>query len=118
MNDYYCRDYRKTTCNSSVLLANHLSVEQDSINEGRINYLKYCARCHGESGKGNGPDAVNLGVQLERLGWSGSRILEKDAILFWIIAEGGSSFGGQMPQFKSILSEKEIWQVILFFSLL
>ena len=118
MKNYYCRDYLKTTCNSSSLLENPLPVNQDNLNEGGKRYFDYCSRCHGESGKGNGPDAVHLGGSLDRLGWSGSGILEKNSFLFWIIADGGTKFDGKMPQFKGILSEKEIWQVMLFLSTL
>lgn len=118
MKAYYCRDYLKTGCSTAQLIANPLPVNQDTMIEGGRLYFEYCARCHGETGKGNGPDALQLAAPLERLGWSGSTMLEKDAYLFWIIAEGGNGFSGQMPQFKHILSEQEIWKIILFLSTL
>ena len=114
MKDYYCRDFLKTSCQSTGLLVNPISSEMEHIYDGGKLYLEYCARCHGDSGRGNGPDAVSLTFPLDQLGWAGSGLLERDAYLFWIIAEGGHKFGGSMPQFKGILEKDDIWKVILF----
>ncbi len=114
MKDYYCRDYLKIACNSSRRLTNPITPEMENIYAGGEYYLKYCARCHGDNGKGNGPDAIRLRFSLERLGWAGSELLERDAYLFWIIAKGGYEFGGSMPQFSDILNEDQIWKIILF----
>lgn len=114
MKDYYCRDYLKTTCNSTRLPVNPVAVNVDNIYEGGRYYMEYCARCHGDSGRGNGPDAVRHPFPIKILGWAGDGILERDAYLFWTIARGGADFGGSMPPFKDILSESAIWKVIHF----
>ncbi len=114
MKEYYCRAYLKIPCRANSLLVNPVAPEVENIFTGEEQYLKYCARCHGESGKGNRPDAVLLTVPLERLGWAGSALLEREAYLFWIIAKGGSDFGGSMPPFRDMLGENDIWKIILF----
>lgn len=111
---YYCQDYLKALCNPADLPVNPLPVDLDVIQAGSKLYLQHCTRCHGDTGRGNGPDAVRLGIPPARLVQVGNGMLEKDAFLFWIIAEGGTNFGGQMPQFKDLLSENEIWKVMLF----
>ena len=112
--DYYCRDYLKVTCSSTNLLVNPISADVENVHEGGKYYMEYCSRCHGDSGRGNGTDAIRQQSPTRKLGWAGDGILERDAYLFWTIAKGGDAFGGNMPQFKDILSEKAIWQVILF----
>ncbi len=36
------------------------AVEYDPIEQGRIHYMRYCASCHGEDGRGGGPVAEAL----------------------------------------------------------
>jgi len=36
------------------------AVRQRSVASGKETFLKYCASCHGEDGKGNGPGAMAL----------------------------------------------------------
>jgi mono/diheme cytochrome c family protein len=37
-----------------------LSTPEDMVHEGQILYQQNCVRCHGQDGKGNGPDAKSL----------------------------------------------------------
>ena len=114
MSNYYCRDYLKTTCSPNNLIENPFSDEIENTHAGGEHYLKHCAKCHGDAGRGNGPDAVHFDTSPAKLGWAGDGILEKDAFLFWVVAEGSKDFGGSMPPYKDILKENEIWKVILF----
>ncbi|MEO5350280.1 MAG: cytochrome c [Magnetococcus sp. YQC-3] len=118
MKHYYCRDYLKRACDDTALPENPLPKDQNSVQDGGVRYFELCVRCHGEAGRGNSPDAMRIRLALRPLGWAGSDMLERDAYLFWVIAEGGSGFGGQMPRFKNLLSEREIWQIIRFIATL
>ncbi|MEO5334830.1 MAG: c-type cytochrome [Magnetococcus sp. YQC-5] len=114
MKNYYCREYMKTECSSTNTVVNPMPANQDTILNGGLLYGKHCERCHGKNGRGNGPDAIHLDVYLQMVGWAGNSVFEKDAFLFWIIAEGGKGFGGSMPSYKESLSEHDIWKVIHF----
>ncbi|MBF0143275.1 MAG: response regulator [Magnetococcales bacterium] len=113
-NKYYCDIYlEKRSCNSAQISLNPLENGFDSTENGRLLYRQHCERCHGTTGQGNGVDAINLSVQPGRLSFAGHYVLEKDAYLFWTIAEGGVPIGSPMPAFKSELSEKNIWSLVL-----
>ncbi|MEO5339273.1 MAG: cytochrome c [Magnetococcus sp. MYC-9] len=112
MKEYYCRDYLKANCNSSTLRVNAEIPNQENMIAGRMVYVNNCLRCHGDDGRGDGPDALTLPSPLEPLGWAGNGLLERDLYLFWIIAEGGHAYSGSMPQFRNILGRDEIWKVI------
>ncbi len=114
LKDYYCRDYRKIPCDASQVLLNPIPAEPENVYEGGDHYLGVCGRCHGAAGQGNGPDAVRLNRPLAPLSKSGGEIPDRDAYLFWIVAQGGGDFGGKMPPFKDLLDENAIWKVILF----
>jgi len=37
-----------------------------------------------------------------------------DPYLLWTIAEGGAEFDTEMPAYKNILSQDEIWKIVAF----
>ncbi|MBF0183237.1 MAG: cytochrome c [Magnetococcales bacterium] len=114
MKHYYCKNYLNIPCDKSTLTTNPVSAELENILSGWQYYNEFCVRCHGDNGRGNGSDAHLLKTQLPTLGWAGSNLLERDAFLFWIIAEGGNDFGGEMPRFKEVLTQEKIWKIIIF----
>ncbi|MEO5362802.1 MAG: c-type cytochrome [Magnetococcus sp. DMHC-8] len=114
MKDYYCRDYLQMPCPSTQPTAVPIPADPDNIYAGKEHFLGQCARCHGDSGLGNGPEAARLNLSMAMLRQVGGDLPDRDAYLFWITAEGGRAFGGSMPPFKERLDEKSIWQVVLF----
>lgn len=114
MKNYYCLNYLPSPCDPDQLLRAPIPDSLENIYEGSLYYAQHCTGCHGEGGKGNGPEAMRLKQSIKPLSWVGSDILDRDAYLFWMVARGGSDFGGRMPPFKAILDEKQIWQVVLF----
>ncbi|HIJ83347.1 MAG: hypothetical protein HW380_261 [Magnetococcales bacterium] len=112
--NYYCNQYLRGNCDGASLHLNPLARDLDAIDQGREIYRHYCTRCHGSMGNADGPDAATLHSTPGRLSLSGSGILQKDAFLFWTIAEGGVPLETEMPPFKEILSEKKIWSLIRF----
>ncbi|MBI1745165.1 MAG: cytochrome c [Acidobacteria bacterium] len=72
---------------------------------------QYCAKCHGERGKGDGPTTKTL-KKMKMTDWTNKPIMAKftDDDLFKIVSEGGKAVGKSnlMPGFKAKLKEKDI----------
>ena len=71
-------------------------------------YTQYCARCHGVTGSGDGPDAI--GLQPPPLNFSVHVPYHGDPQLFRFIADGVA--GTAMPVWRSTLSEDQIWALV------
>src|ERR1051325_6554871 len=66
---------------------NPIAVGESSLAEGRKIYFRRCAPCHGKTGNGDGPDAVDLGIHPAKL--SDPKLREEsDGALFWKITIG------------------------------
>ena len=87
---------------------NPVAKTQDSIDRGKVLYLKLCATCHGNSGQGDGPLANKLTPKPADLIERAAH--HSDGDFAWKIKNGR----GAMPAFKDQLSEKEIWDVTNF----
>ena len=86
---------------------NPIEANAKSIATGRKIYLQRCAKCHGEAGKGDGPDAIEL--KLHPAKFTNSALNEEsDGALYWKISVGK----GGMPDFGKRLSATERWNVI------
>jgi len=72
-----------------------------------------CKICHGSEGNGMGMMAQQSGSVVPR-NFTCKQTMDEisDGQMFWIITNG--SPGTAMPSFKMFLSEKEIWQLILY----
>jgi cytochrome c553 len=69
-----------------------------------------CAACHGADGHGQGPVAAYFSP-VRPVDFRSDRVRNRsDGQLFWIIANGL----GNMPAFRTLLSEQELWTVVLF----
>ena len=93
-----------------VELRNPIPATADSIARGRQLYASHCARCHGEYGLGNGPDAFKLNWPLENMNLQAHLHEHSDEQVFWWIKEGKA--GTPMPAFGRILTDEEIWHLI------
>ncbi len=86
--------------------------------KGRRKYAEYCTPCHGKNGEGDGTR-----MKIERFdppprNHTDGNVMNKrsDIQLFKTIKEGGKSmnFSHVMPQWKHILSDKDIWNIIAY----
>jgi mono/diheme cytochrome c family protein len=77
---------------------------------GAALYAKWCASCHGNTGKGDGPNARYQPIPPARHADAGTMSRRADDALFDIIAAGGLAWGrsARMPAFGSTLTEGEI----------
>jgi mono/diheme cytochrome c family protein len=89
------------------------------IARGQEIFSAKCAVCHGESGDGKGPVAVNL--QLKPADFSDSKMVAEMPGNYWVwrVSEGGlvepfKSKGSTMPAWKGELSMNDRWAVIAY----
>ncbi len=72
-------------------------------------YLDKCVQCHGETGKGDGPDAAMYYPAPASLTDAKRMNAATDGELFYEISEGRKP----MPSFKKRLTEDQRWQLVL-----
>lgn len=86
---------------------NPVAADDKSINIGKAAYLQECRACHGDSGKGDGPSAKDLGKTPGDLSkpamWD-----QSDGALFWKITEGRKP----MPSYAQRFSDDERWSIV------
>lgn len=90
-------------------LRNPLLPTQSNLNSARQVYSDECAQCHGESGKGDGPEARThypLPADL-----TDPKLLTNvtDGEIFYQISEGRRP----MPSYKRRLTQDQRWQLVL-----
>jgi mono/diheme cytochrome c family protein len=69
-----------------------------------------CVSCHGETGKGDGPDAMMYEVQPADLTDAHMMGMMSDGEIFFKISEGRKP----MPAFKKSLTDEQRWQLVHF----
>jgi len=86
--------------------------------KGKRKYNEYCAQCHGKSGKGDGTRVkIEKFDPLPRNHTDGKYMNSRtDVQLFKLIKEGGkaNNFSHIMPQWKHILSDQDIWNILAY----
>ncbi len=78
--------------------------------EAKSNYAMYCAPCHGETGKGNGPQAEAMEVPPRNHTDGNYLSTRTNEQIYKIIKEGGPAvgFSSSMPPFDYTLTDDEI----------
>jgi mono/diheme cytochrome c family protein len=92
------------------LRRNPLESTPQALAAARVIYLDKCVQCHGETGKGDGPDAAMYYPSPASLIDSKHMSGVSDGELFYEISEGRKP----MPAFKKRLTEAQRWQLVLF----
>lgn len=90
-------------------ILNPVPASQGSLGKGAVIFQRRCAVCHGETGRGDGPSALSLGIRPADLS-SRDVLGQSDGRLFWKIAIGR----GAMPSWDVVLSDEDRWHVINF----
>ncbi|MEM9023300.1 MAG: cytochrome c [Bacteroidota bacterium] len=86
------------------------SLREESARQGRKLYRNRCARCHGETAKGDGSGAVGareLGQPVTDLTSAAFRS-QPDGAIFWKITAGR----GFMPGYAAKLSAEKRWHLV------
>ena len=79
----------------------------ESIEQGRMIFLRSCVMCHGESGRGDGPLAATLPIRPANL--YDHVPYHPDQFFFSVITNGLS---GVMPAFSNSISETDRWNTL------
>lgn len=91
-------------------LKNPIPLSEAALQAGRRIYMDKCAECHGETGKGDGPQAAMYSTPPASLTDAKRMASVTDGEIFYQISVGRKP----MPAFKKRLTEEERWQLVLF----
>jgi mono/diheme cytochrome c family protein len=89
---------------------NPIMVTGAGLSAAREIYKDKCANCHGETGKGDGPEAAMHKTKPSDFTDAHRMSEMTDGELFYKISEGRRP----MPMFKEQLSEEQRWQLVHF----
>lgn len=87
-----------------------------NLAQGKQLYQQFCASCHGEMGKGDGPAAAVLTPKPKDLTDKGYMGTKSDEQLFKVVKEGGVAGGLSplMPPWATSLTDDQIRDVIAY----
>jgi len=101
-----------------LLLGNVVRAAADDADtaKARQNYLNFCAKCHGEDGKGNGPSAATLNPKPRDYTDCKTMAGKPDSELVKVITEGGEAadMSADMQPWGGTLSADEIQALVKF----
>ena len=86
---------------------NPIATDAISLEKGKAVYVKECASCHGDTGKGDGSAVKDLEKKPNDLTLA-KTLEQSDGALFWKITEGNKP----MASYDKTLSEEDRWHVI------
>ena len=89
-------------------LKNPVPPSESTLKAARRIYMDKCAQCHGERGKGDGPDALMHSPAPADLTDAGRMNTVTDGEIFYQISEGRKP----MPSFKKRLTEDQRWSLV------
>jgi mono/diheme cytochrome c family protein len=89
---------------------NPIPPSPSALTAARPIYLEKCAQCHGDTGKGDGPEAAMYYPSPKSLVDASNMNAVTDGEIFYQISEGRKP----MPSFKKRLTEEQRWQLVLF----
>ncbi len=88
-----------------------VAANPDVIARGRSTFTKYCQRCHGPRGKGDGPDG-DADTPPADLTDPSRANANPEGVMFYKVWNGRKA--PDMPAFKSRLTRNEIWTVVQY----
>ena len=92
---------------------NPLKANASNIADGKRLYRLHCVICHGDTGKGS-EAGLTLEPPVQNLAGLGQKRIASDAFYDWTLSEGGVPLRSAMPPFKNVLSQEQIWKIILY----
>ena len=91
---------------------------EDAVNLGARIFAANCARCHGQGGKGDGPDLVKLQSAVSPDDWTDKESNQEltDSFIIAMITKGGKANGKSriMPAFGDKLNMQQVQDLLAF----
>jgi mono/diheme cytochrome c family protein len=94
----------------AAFATNPLHPSPQVLQRGRDLFARYCVVCHGVGGRGDGPAAVALGQVPDDLSSIAPPPIFPDGVVAYRIKNGGDG----MPAWKAVLSDDEVWCLIVY----
>ena len=94
-----------------VAYAMSLSAPDELVTQGKTLYQENCASCHGQSGKGDGPDAATLSTQPTNFTDQSLMAQRSAASLYQAILSGVAP---DMPAYTSTQDDNERWALVSY----
>jgi mono/diheme cytochrome c family protein len=91
------------------LRKNPVAASEANLNAAKPVYNEYCANCHGDSGKGDGSDAMMYDPSPSDLTDAKHINSLTDGEIFYQITQGRKP----MPSFRKKLTEDQRWQLVI-----
>jgi mono/diheme cytochrome c family protein len=88
---------------------NPVAVSETVLNAACKNYKDKCVECHGDAGKGDGPEAMMYEPAPADLTDAKIMRTKTDGEIYYQITEGRKP----MPSFRKRLTEEERWQLVV-----
>jgi len=99
---------------ASLMVCPRLSAAD--LSAAHDNFISQCAKCHGESGHGNGPAGAALSIKPRNFSDCTRMSKESDQRLFNTIKGGGASVGlsKDMPPWREAFEDGEIKSLVAY----
>ena len=91
-------------------IVNPVAPDAKSVAAGQKLFKKYCADCHGESGKGDGMEGEELNPKPADLTDNQWKHGDTDGEIYTVIRDGAKGTG--MKAFGSKMTAHELWDVV------
>ncbi|MDH3601295.1 MAG: cytochrome c [Candidatus Tectomicrobia bacterium] len=100
----------------ALSIVSEVSADQGDAVQGKVAYTQYCASCHGNTGKGDGPAAASLSPKPRDLTDKDYMATLEDSYLTDIINKGGAAVGKSalMPPWSAVLKKEDLQNVIAY----
>ena len=86
--------------------------EAPSLQDGSAIYAEKCAPCHGDEGRGDGPQGLQLSVKVPAFGLPSIGRAAIPSNYFTIVSQG--KIENFMPPFSGSLNEQQRWDVVAY----
>ena len=104
------------TSGQGMIRGKQTSARAGDLAAGKASYTTFCAKCHGDSGKGNGSAGASLQTRPHDFTNCADMTPMPNDMLFKVIKDGGaaSSLSSEMPAWKDAFEDSEIKDLVAY----